>query len=445
MFDPSDKENKHILKYLKGQKVLLVDPTSSNRRAFKKIFLNMGIENSDMDVSDSIEDAMTKALEMRPNIIVSISDTGENFATELLDVHKQIYPNRLKANFIYISKENSKAAAAVVLDHDIDAYIVMPYTSQAIEDAILSSIQDKIKPSVPYQKLEAAKELIYRESYDDALKLLKDIQNDELFGALAHFKEGKMYQQQNKVDEAENAFKEGLIKVPNHYKCASALAGIYWEKKMYEETYDLLHMLCSNYPINPSHIPHLTRISIVNAKYEDVENYGEVFDAINEKTDLQKKYIAAGLATCGKFLVSATAKTEKGVKNLKQAVDISEGNPVVVESVVRSLLRSNNLQAVKEILTKYSLDNHIEPTLREVFEFDLFCRESSNIGQIMTMGRKILKSGNNDPEIYEIYLTNMIEANLPKEKIEDFYFEAKKEHPDNLERFNQIVKHSIDI
>lgn len=66
-------------------------------------------------------------------------------------------------------------------------------------------------------------------------------------------------------------------------------------KKEYKKAYDMSFLLAQKFPTPPNKIPDLIRLSIINQRYEDINNYLKIFNFVSQIRAL-KFLLSAGLA-----------------------------------------------------------------------------------------------------------------------------------------------------
>lgn len=438
MFDEKDPNNKKIISFFSSKKVLIVDPSASNRQSLNKCIRKLGSDSQNIHSVKSILEAQSEMKTHQPHIVICPNELDETSHTLLLDEHLKIYPNRLKTVFIIISAENSKATSAIVLDSEIDGFLSSPFTAQSVEDVLLDLTREKIAPVKSLQTIENTKELIFNEKYEDAISSLSPVREDPTYGPLACYYEGLILIKLEKDEEAKKALQDGLEKNPKHYKCARALSDIYFEQKLYLQSYELECMLSEAYPINPNRIPSLTRISLASQKYEDILNYCEVFRSLKEQSNTIKKYIAAGLALCGKYLMKE-GDTDKAIQMLMEASEMSDGNGSIIETVSTALVSKKKLKEMKIVLTQHVSDTTPE-RVTDVMEFLLFAEENT-VSDIFRMGRQLITKGVKHEALYSVMLRKGIEGGMKFDRIEDLYFEAKNACPDYTYKFDKLLSY----
>src|SRR5690606_6728892 len=107
-----------------------------------------------------------------------------------------------------------------------------------------------------------------------------------------------------------------------------------------KKQYDISCKILEHYPLSPSEIPDLTRLSIKNMMYEDIIKYDGVFSKIKYTSDNIKVYLSAGLAICGRFFISKS-KFDEATKSLVKSAQLSSGKPEILKSLITSFITMN--------------------------------------------------------------------------------------------------------
>ncbi|MBL6989510.1 MAG: hypothetical protein ISR65_07015 [Bacteriovoracaceae bacterium] len=438
MFDPSKKENKATVKYFSDKKAIILDPNGPIRIAIKKMLIALGMKPAEIIIVDSKDKAQTAFKKEHPEFVFAAHQLkNDALGTDLLDPHLQIYPNRLHAGFYLISAANYMSSVCAVLDQEIDGFISKPFTLDSLFNTLLGTVQHKITPSQFTQDLEKGKELILTGKLDDALNMVQSAQKLKPKSANPLYWEGLIHQKRSKMDEAISCYKTGLTKNPIHYKCLSALSEIYFENKSFDLSYQLTSTLVKHYPLNPTKLPNLMRLSIINKKYDDLVTYTEKFHTLAAEDDNVEKNISAALAICGQFFLSIN-EVDKAESALTDSAIKSGGSIEILRNVCSTLAKNNKYKKAISLLEQNTTSQTDDKEFKTL-QFELLYL-SNKFEQAALSGMKIVGEGIHTPKIFEMLIYASIQANRKKSNIEDIIFEAIRLYPDNQDRFNQLLQ-----
>ncbi len=429
------KEEKYK-KYFKNKKAMLLEPSTSVRTTIRRLLVELGIESGRQIVAADFHSAIEIIKKDRPHYIFSSFEFQKKNFTDLLVEHLQVYPNRLEAGFYVLSEKNSMSIASMVLDHDIDALCSQPFTFDTLKSSVLESLVYKVELDAYMKAIEDGKEKFRQSQYnmakqmfDYATTLAKDV-------SLAYAWLGHTCVKQNSLEEAEKNYHKGLITNGKSYNCIKGLIEFYTQAKRYEDAYNFNKKLIENYPVNPDKIADLVRLSIINQKYEDVINYCKIFVGLDEKVESVKKYISAGLAICGKYLISKDDK-ENGVNALVEAAKLSDGKREILYSVIKSLLQAGAKNKAQQVLDDFSTEQ-TEGTDFSIMELEIIF-ETEEAGKAFNLGSSLLKKGIRDYRVYEIVIKSSVKLGRSADAISNVLFEAVKAYPEKKDFYDNLL------
>jgi len=440
MFDQTNKDNAHIVKYFKNKSALIVDPVGVNRTAIKKTLLNFGLTHNDIGNEDSFDSASEYIMENKPDLVFVKVDLKNDKGIDLLKKHEIVCPSRLEASFFLINEENDASTSCLVLETEVDGIFVTPFTVEGLENTVLKSLKKKFKPTPYSRSVEEGKEQLILENYDAAVSKFQEAADMNKTPVLANYYTSVICLLNNDKEKAEELLKQNIEQNPTHYKTLTKLTEHYTDEKKYKDAYDMAASLLSNYPLNPERIPEMTRLSIQNGQYEDIKNYSTVFSSLKSVSDQLKTYMSAGMAICGRFLCMQD-KLDDGMKIITKAAKISSGKINILRNLAETFMKiGKNAEAIK-LLQEYSTSDTDEVEL-QVLNFEIECSEL-DISKKIQKGRELLNKGFKHPKIYSMLIQGLSETGLKPELKEDLYYEACREYPDEIELFdsvNQSVK-----
>lgn len=421
----NDKIIKENEKYFAEKVVLILEPVGMNRSSIKKSLIGFGVPSGYIHMAETIQDAQ-RIIEASSPDILFVRHLHQMFKGEdLLNIHLKSNPNRLRASFFFITDDNSASSSCLTLEKEIDGILVTPFTIESINSTILKSLQKKIHPTPYNRTIEEGKEFIFRGEKDQALTFFRTAADMNKTPVLAQYFISYLIKDEN-LAEAERLLIQNIEMNPKHYKSLSLLADIYDQEKRYIEQYEIEGKILEHFPLNPEKIPRLTKLSIINRKYEDIFNYTKVFGMIKNAGAMIQTYVAAGLATCGRFLIE-NGKLEDGEKAIVKSAKLCGGKIPILLNLAHSLLKMNK----KDQAVQLYISHASEETENDEFKVGLFEIESFEVEpvQIFTNARKAYQAGLRDPRIYEIALRGLRDGRSNQTEIDKALGEAQKFFP----------------
>lgn len=422
-----DKIKEYCKKYFAKKTALIICPETLHRTSLKKLLIELGIGNPKIHIEEDFSSACRFIENTKPNIVISHFNLGKNTGIDLLDQHLIAFPNRLDACFFLLTDDNSPSSGRYALDTEVDAVIATPFSIKSLEDNIIKSIKHKIKPSPYHTMLEKAKADLIKKDFNSALTTLEEALKLHKSPLMATFYLAKLKRDKGDIKVAEEELLNILKDNNSHYPTLRELYLLYRDINEAKKQYDISCKILENYPLSPSEIPDLTRLSIKNMMYEDIIKYDSVFSKVKYASDNIKVYLSAGLAICGRFFITKN-KLDEASKSLLKSAQLSAGKSEILKSLISSFITMNKSNDALNILNTYKSENTGKDAI-SVLEFIINSNDLPPI-KIIEEGMGLISKNINDYDIYKITLDAMDKANFPTEKRNDLLEKAKKIYPD---------------
>lgn len=437
MFDPADKKNKPVVDFFSTKQVLIIDPNRTNRVSIKKLMTQLGVKLPNLHMSDNFEMAKEIIDQQSPEIIFSNYTVTNKTAIEILDYHIEKVENRLNTGFFVISENNSPVMATIPLEYDIDGLLTTPFTIDGLQTTVLGSITPKVAPSKYDMAVEEGRLAFYKNNFDHAIEVLSKAKSASKKPISALFLLGETFKKRKEMKKAQDNFEEGLTFDSKNYKCLNALYKLFQEQSQFTDAYRIAKTILTDYPLNPSKIPELIRLSIQNADFESILGFASVLNQIENTDPELKRNISAGLAICGKFFMTIDKKTE-GKKSLEDSAKLSEGKKEIVENILNTLIDNNEVDFAEGVLTKYAGDT-FDVKAFDILIFQLDCKRCSP-DDIFLKAKTLINKGTKDILVYKPLIKAMKEMGKSVEDIEDITFEASREFPEYKEELQKDLE-----
>lgn len=430
------------LKFFSSKKVLIVEPKKSLRSTFKKVLRDIGVPLQSIEFSEGgYNEAMTQVLNLKPELIISPMTIQNSSAIELYEFHKKTLANRLEAGFFILSQSNSLSQASLILDHEIDGCISEPFTAEGIKKMILMSLDAKIHTSesaIQYEKLKGKISVSPQEvslNEIDALNSFKDLERGQI-----DYLKGYALSLQNQADQACVYLQTAASANPKSYRNLKLLAETAFSAKNWKLAYETRQKMLQIFPLNPETIPELIKLSVVNEKFDDIFDYLEIFEQLEEKSELTERSIAAGLTICGKFLLQRQ-KTEQGLEALEKAVALGYQNIEVLKSVIPIFLEQKVFSKAHALIELYK-PYHLRSSAFALLEMQVLSQSKKTLPKALKIALELIAKGKRDELVYESVLRLSVQLDRNPQFIEDLFNDSVKHHPHREQDFLQIIKKS---
>ena len=428
--------DKAIVTFLTGKRVLLVDTDATTRTTTQRMLATMGIKNKDVFTAWNYHDALHQIEQFKPEIILTDFTLERHSGIELLNLHKRLLHNRLDTLFMFISSRNSNTIACLAAAEEVDAFMIKPFSFAALKDKFLEVLSAKAYASDYLKEVERAKFQIFEKRYADALVTLAQARTLDPAPALVCYHEGVVKKLTGKPEDAQRLFEEGLRHNPVHYRCLTGLLDILINRKHYEQAYDVAHKLTQNYPIEPTLIPVLIRLSISSKNFGDILKYYDVFEDFEEKDAAIVNYISAGLIVCAKYFLEV-GRTTEGINALSKAEAVSERKPQIMKEILSTLYGAGLEADAATFLERAPAEvkNSPDVAAAKLEKINL----SSPPTRVLQYAMDLILGNIKHPRIYQIALERSVELLQRESHLKQLLKSATEAFPEKKQMFEQIV------
>lgn len=431
---------------MKGKKFLVIDDTAIGKAAIENMLTQSAANKKNIFYAKNFAKALEILDQERPNYIFSKFLIENDLYESVLDQHLKMMPNRLHCGFIVISENDSIEVATRVAQSEVNRMVLVPYTINTLQQEFLKVVIPKATPDPYLTEIELAKEFLKIDP-DRSLNHLSRAKKLKSHPLEAYFYEGVILCSLKSLENARTCFEEALKINPLHFQSLTELFKIFVQKDDHQRAYRIGGILLENYPVNPSLIPTLTRLSIACAKYDDVFTYHEAYKKVLRPDPDMKNYIAASLSIYGKKIIQDQFKygknlppdvVKKGISVVETAASICEGRPLIFASILETLKDAGEPEKLNKILTiaieQFPESNELR--ILEVVAFNYDAKPADGLKRAVDM----IKSGPASPHLYEIILSRAVELKLSERIISEHLQNAIKTFPERKEFFLSIIK-----
>lgn len=435
-FDPLDKKNKAILDYFENKSWLIIDASTSTRTSIKKSVVQLGSKLSNMIDCDNYTDAL-KIIETKgPHYIIGNNTINGGSSVQLFESHLKKVPNRLGSGFFVIADSSAIEEVALALEYDMDGIIVQPFTGSSVIDSVLQSVKAKITPSNYASKIEEGRTSLLKgnleramESFQTAVKL--NARPYEGFYFL-----GQIYTEYELKEKAISSYEESVQHNPEYFKSLNRLRSIYYHQNDYKKAYDINLTMAKKYPTPSNRIPELVRLSIINEKYEDINNYLKVYRTIQTPETQTQTSISAGLAILGKYFINKR-EIDKAVDALKGSFKFSNGKYEILKSISQSFEECEKLNVLLDMFEETDLDQWPE-NVQGVY-FHVIHLTSKDDQMVIMTGERLLAKKIKDVLIYRGLIERSINMKRKLGSLESLVLQATRDFPDYKSEFEDLL------
>lgn len=436
-FDPQDKKNKPILDYFENKTWLIVDSSAGTRASIKKSLTMIGSKLNNMFDADNRVDAESFIIAKNPHFVLGAQQINGGVLSDLFQLHQKCVSNRLNAGFFIMAEESAVTDIATMLEFEMDGIITLPFSGFTIIDTVLAGMTRKISPTPYILKLEEARSAYLKNDLDRAADLFESATQLHSHPYEAFFYLGQIFKDHNLLDKARGAFEESLLHNSDYFRALKNLGTLYYQTKDYKKAYEVNVLMAQKYPILPEKIPELIRLSIINKKYEDINNYLKIFSEMKTSNSDTQMSLSAGLAVLGKYFIHNN-EVSKGVNALKAAYKFCNGKYEILDNIMNSFEECNSLEVLLELFDSTDLSQWGDSV--QGLYFHTLHHVSSDDAMVLSIGEQLLRKKVKDVHIYIGMIERGIKMHRKIGNIEGLVLEAIKNFPDKKEEFEKLLQ-----
>lgn len=427
---------KTFMEYISPRKVLIADQNSGSRSTFAKILTSMGAKPENLIMAGTMDQAEAEVAKHKPHVIIADYMIGKRCGLDLLQQQRKQNPEESKqCLFIMVTSNTSQSVVAQAVEEDVDTYVLKPFTSDILRQAILKAAVNKVNPSTYIKTIEEGKKLLFSGKTQESMPLFEKAMNLDNRPALAYYYHGQALALQKSIDEAQADYLKGLNHNKIHYRCLTGLYEILMEKKLYKEAYELVKRISRYYPANASRLNSVLRLAVMTSSYEDIERYYQIFINLDERNEEMIKYICAALVICGKYYLARSLHS-RAVDLFEKSASVASGRTKILREIVTALVNADLLKDAQQFLSKFPAD-----ALQgaDFLTTDLIISEKLLSPELLTeKGKKILTKNAHDPQIYKILIKAALTANQ-NEHAAQLVADGSKRWPDISRELQSIT------
>ncbi|MBL7665989.1 MAG: hypothetical protein JNM93_12715 [Bacteriovoracaceae bacterium] len=463
-FNAQLAENHSIRSFFESKRCLIISPLQMVRVMARKLATNVGISATQIDMVNNFHEAQKLMREKKHQIVIAeyylgdrvaldmvvngeagvdiVQHEGKNkYGLDLLELHQEIYPNRLNSIFTIISDYKSQNVAYKCYEADVELFLGKPLSYEALETGFLKAVDKKLYADDTMKEIENVKAYMAKGDFMMAHQVLGLIKEHNLSSAELNYYEGLIYSREKKYGMAINALRIAYDFDNFHYKSLSLLYDTLFLDGQYTEAYKYGQSLSQNFPINPNRLPTFVKVALANQSYDDVIHFCQIFMELDDKDPAISKQLSAGLIVSGKVLAE-NGEVERATLNFKKAAEFCQGEKKVILNALEGLL---SVKAVKDI---GSILGKIYEEKKELDQDYLIIKLKGiliegSFGEALTMGLDLLNKKIKTPDVYIVCLEASISIGRRKEAVEELFENALKAFPEHRKKFEAILADTV--
>lgn len=414
--------------YIQKIDVLIVDKNPSSRSRLLKIMYDLGCKRNKIHTAGEMAEAEQLIFSNNIGIVLSDYFIGGGSGFDLFKVVREKFPDKKELSLILVTSNISQTAVAKAAEEDVDSFIIKPYTVQSIQENLVSTVSNKVKPTPYILKIEDAKELLFKGKVDEAVAILNEAKTLHQKPALALFYLGQAEYMKQAVEEARSSYSSGLAFNNIHYKCLLGLYEMFLEQNKYTEAYQVVKKIAKFFPANPDRLAQIVRLAVQTENYDDMQMYYEIFTSLDERTEQMVNYIGAGLFVSGKHKLM-NKRIDEAIRLFDNiAVSCSEFSKFT-RAMITTLADFGHVGSAEKYLSRFppGYDDH-EDYL--VSEFMIMSKKGEQQSSMAKFGLDLYNKNIRDPQCMKIMIKAMENCKYKRETIDKFKEEFMRLWPE---------------
>ncbi len=421
------EQNTLTREYLKSAHILIVDQNSSARVGLKKLLVSTGAKLHQIYLASMFEEAEDMIRTYKPGLVFCDYQIEGKFGLDLLQKQRQEHPKETQqCIFILVTGNTSQSAVAQAAEEDIDAYILKPYTIESFMISLNQAIQIKVRPSDYLKLIQAGKELLEKNQFDDAMSTFRAAITKDSKPSLACFYEGLTHFKKTSLDGCEASYKKGIGFNKIHYKCLVGLFDLLMSSKKYEAAYEIVQKIVRFFPANPKRLSTVLKLAIQTKNYSDIDAFYQSFLKIDARNDELIKCVCAALIVCGKHFFEIQDQ-KMGVDLVQKASVTAARRPTILKKAIETLVQYDQVSEAKQILKRFSIPSEEDP--HYAVGSLLISSKELKADIVASRGQELLKKGINDLVVYRITIESF-EKLGKRDRAQELQDEAVKLYPE---------------
>jgi CheY-like chemotaxis protein len=417
-------------KFLEEYEVLIVDKNPSSRNRLLKTIFELGGNKEKTHTTGHLSEAQQIINTKKIGVVLSDYFISGGSGFDLFNMIRNKNPDNKDLCLVLVTSNISQTAVAKAAEEDVDSFIIKPYTIQSIQENLISTIYQKIRPSEYMKRVEAGKELIAQGNYSEAISLLRTAIELHSKPALALFYIGQAEYLENHVNQATDSYNKGLEFVNIHYKCLVGLYEIFLRDGKYNDAYEVVRKLAKYFPANPDRLSQIVRLAIRTENFEDMQMYYEIYTTLDERPQVLTNYIGAGMYVAGKHHL--LQKDPEKALSLFDNIAVSCSEFTKFTKAIISILVEHDLATDAEKYLSRFPPGAKEGEDFQICEFLITSKSTQDNGQIIKMGLDLYNRQVRDFACMQALVTAMEKGGYKEEKLMPFKNELASLFPDKI-------------
>ena len=336
-------------KFIQDNQILIVDKNNFTRKRLVELLVSLGAKDLNIHSVNSFQEAISVIESHSIKLILSDYSIVGGSGFELFKVINEKYPMNKDIVNILVTSNISQAAVTEAAEKEVDAFIIKPFTQSIFTECLMAGILSRIAPGDYLEQIEMAKTLMEKANYDKAIEILNEAAFLHPRPALAFFYIGQAEYLKASLQNAHDAYKQGINYNNIHFKCLMGLYEAFLKEGKLELAYDVIKKLVNFFPANSQRMTEIIRLAIQTENFRDMQKFYKIFSALDQKTPELINFIGAGLYISGKHHL-IRGQIDEAVKVFDQVAMTCMEQPKFIRAAIVALIKYEQVQKAEKYL-----------------------------------------------------------------------------------------------
>ncbi|HTL13439.1 MAG TPA: response regulator [Bdellovibrionota bacterium] len=428
-----DPKTAAVANWLASRRILVADVGASTRTSITRVLQDLGARSGHLKTVNGFAAAVEALADHRPHVVVCDYHLGGNCGLRLAPLLRRLHLEDRDRLFVLVTINSSQSAVAEAAEEEVDRYVLKPFTHESLRDYLFQAVLAKLQPGPYLGRIERGKSLMAKGEMDHATLLFTEATVYSEKPSLAYYYLGKAYQAQGLVKDAEENFRAGLVFNDIHYRCLSGLFELLRSQERCEEAHEVMRVLLERFPVSPGRLDAAVGLALETGQYEHVHRYFEVYTSLEYRPATLAQRVSRALVEGGRHFLTHS-KFQEAVEAFQRASITGNKHGKVLRRIITSLVEHGRHQEAEHFLKDFAPEHQ-----KGVDYLSMDLLVSSAVGALsrtIDQGRKLLRSGVHDPDVYETLIRTSLKAGL-RESAEGLVYDAVRLWPDERDRFER--------
>ncbi len=450
------------MEHMATKKVMIISPDPNIRSLVKAASKNLAIDSKFVQTYSDYSEACHQLKSFSPEIIILDLQSNQETCLKILKVHLKMFPNKSESASIIIGKGAPSSDFIHAQRFFADCFIQKPISQDSLVKSIKTCLLEKLLLSSEekylhskissYFENEFFNEQTKESTQEDYLQLITELKSSTKQTPLSLYVQGRSYYLNGNIKEAKELYQEGLNLDPLNYNCLNGLLEAHIQSKDFKEIKLISSKLVKNYPINPTHLPHIAKSFVSTESFEELTNFVDTYISF-EKLETMINETYPGSKLNEKTIINTINQIGICLLAAAKYCSINHGSELA-EEIINKCFNVTHLyapkicnQAINELANMGKVDKALElanqmppeskgPELR-VIEI-LADKSDTPAGAVISNVMDLINQGVKDVRLYDLAIKKSIEIQRRPSTIEELITDAIGLFPNMNQHFSRL-------